>query len=915
MVQIAFFLQYGTQLRRTRGNLIPQLEGLAIAAMRDAGGEIAGGGGNLRASFDEGAPGFWLDMLFLIERLSEIVGDVAGDLCGHSVILARELPEGTDRLCRLMSGAVGGGGVFLDGTAAGALRPYVTVEDHGKWGGTAFFKMGEEKVFVSTARGGFALSEKNIRLFEPGRRPAVLVAGNFFEGRRDSLYAHVARFADPEAQTGAEGGRLPPLFLRFGSGGLNAVADAWPAWAGEDALDGADRERLVGMRDFLFRQRLRRDASPFAAGIAREFIESLLTLHAARAAREGVRPAVVIENVDAAEPDAADIVVAALVTRKDFVVAGTCAPGSELAGNPAGWKRIFATRFARDGGAPAGIPDTELPPDLWEIGYLCLLIGGIWPPDATLRMLGEMGKSPGATSRAVSMLHALRIIDTPLDPRSWQESFRERAETALGGRAEGLRTLVRGRLLEWVARRKISPCANLLRILAELGAPDGMDEAIILKSIHGELACNDGATLARFVDSGECEAAIGAERAPAVAYAVRGLLALHFGGEREVTDALSDAPPECSAFPLLKAQMFLNQSLYHLGWHDGESAKRTTNAATLLCQGYGNSWLSRCHRLFALASLSVRRVGETNEYLGFALENAAKSGEPHEIGLASFYTASVQLLHGNLSKSQFLVRRALRHFLEAGSPEWADRSRFLDGRILFETGAYREAADVFAGIRGRPHGGGFREKASLLEAWGSRCEIYDAASLGLPPPPRQGTRPGDAEIFDAEAMFLAGDFEGAVALADRVAGSGGGAELFYGTEQPDWRSGFAQCELLYFPWHYLRDRMLGTFRALAQSRLSPQDGNMALGSMREILHGGRFTEIDPSDAFFHYALYMIQRQTDAGAIDLRTAVSMAYKKMQVRSERIDDPGMRRRFISRPYWNKTLEATAKELRIV
>jgi len=904
MVQLAFFLRFKLQLQRTRPNLVPRLEDMAAKAVREAGGELAGGGGAIRAAFDENSPGFWLDMLLLVERLARIVEGAETDLHGHSVLLGEAMPSGSERLCRVLSGGFHGGGVYLDEKAAAALRPYVTVEEQGKWEGVAFFKLKEEKIFVPTARTGFLLPEKNVRLFEPGRRPSVLVSGRLFEGKRDNLYRRVAGFSGQDAAAEP----LPPLFVRFGSGGLNAIADAWPSWIGEDDADPKTLAKMAAMREFLFRHRLRVEPSHFAAGMAREFFGELLAIYGSCAARKGMQPVAILENIGAAEPAAADIAIETLAARKDFVFAGLLS-GEIGKAESAKWDALFPRKLkATDKGEPRG-QAPELPPDLWEMGYACALLGRIFPPDLIPGALGEMGKNPGMISRSVSLLHALRVIDTPLDPRPWREDFAAMAEAALAGEKKSrLRALVRERLLAWVAKKRLAPCASLLERLAELGGGE-TDDALVLQAVHGELGCADGAALERLAD--RAEAAVGEGRAGALRYAARALLALHYGGERKIREAFASEPPECPAHPLLKAQALLCQSLYHLGWHDGGAATKAAKAATLLCQKSGSSWLSRCHRLFALASLSERRIGETNEYLGFALENAIKSGDPQEIGLSSYYTAAVQLLHGNLSRARTLAGKALGNFLEAGSPEWADRSRFLEGRIAFENGGYAEAALAFEGVRDRPHGGGMREKIGLMDAWAYRAATYAARS----PAPRPKDRVPDADLFELEALYFGADYPRLARLSGKLAAAPPKDELFYGTEQPDWRSGFAQCELLFFSWHDFRSRMLGAYRSIAQSHLSPREGKMAVHSMQQILQNNRFAEIDPCDTFYHYAHYEILSQTGAGQIDLRTTASMARKRMQIRSGRIDSPETRRQYLTQPYWNKALEEAARELKLV
>ncbi|MCL2610008.1 MAG: hypothetical protein FWD94_08915, partial [Treponema sp.] len=666
------------------------------------------------------------------------------------------------------------------------------------------------------------------------------------------------------------------------------------------------------MRDFFFRQRLRARPSSFAVPLADRFFGLLLETYRAHMTGLGLVPAIAIENLalSSREPEAQDIVLRALADRKGDIVVGL-GPAEAMGHWPAGpWVHFFESEFHldhRDSG-PQAMP--ELPEDLWELGYLCFLLGRIFPPNLIPGLLREMGKSANVGARAVSLLYALGVFDTPLDTRPWNLGFREAAEEALGGKKDVLRDLVRERLLAWVAARKIVPCIGLLERLGELSGNKEIEESLILAALHFELSCSDGSEIRDFLDSPDAERIVGQTRLAVLRHVALNLLAVHFDRDGGVYAAFDLGIPDCADFPLLKTQAHLNRALYHLGWHDGEFAKREIKNATMLCQKSGNSWLARCHRLFALGSISAKQVGETNEYLGFALENAAKSGDSQELGMACFYTASVRLLHGNLSGAMAMAEKALGHFLRSGSPEWVDRCRFLQGRLTFEYGGYVEAGKIFQGIALSPNGGRSPEKTALLAAWAYRSAVY--LDAGTANPPLQRTP--DLDIFELEALFFRDDHAGASGLLAKLADAiPDDTEIFYRTEQADWRSGFSQCELLCFSWYEIRNRLFSTYRALIRS-LSPDEGKIAQNAIRHILRNNRFAEIDPGDVFFHYALCRILKQTGASQIDMRTAASVAQKRLQVRSDRIDSPEIRRKYLE-AHWNRRLQDTAREFMLL
>jgi hypothetical protein len=55
--------------------------------------------------------------------------------------------------------------------------------------------------------------------------------------------------------------------------------------------------------------------------------------------------------------------------------------------------------------------------------------------------------------------------------------------------------------------------------------------------------------------------------------------------------------------------------------------------------------------------------------------------------------------------------------------------------------------------------------------------------------------------------------------------------------------------------------------------------------------------------------------TDSSQVDISTAVSVAFKRLQSRAARIDDAEIRRQYLTQPLWNKALEQAARELKLV
>jgi tetratricopeptide (TPR) repeat protein len=311
----------------------------------------------------------------------------------------------------------------------------------------------------------------------------------------------------------------------------------------------------------------------------------------------------------------------------------------------------------------------------------------------------------------------------------------------------------------------------------------------------------------------------------------------------------------------------------------------------------------------ALSSLSYKRIGETIDYLGFALDNAVISGEPQEMGMAAYYAASVQLLYGNLSLSKKLAERAQRHFLEAGSPDWADRSRFLEGRLAFESGYYQQAIELFEDILKNPYGDSSSEKINLLETWAYRAKLYVQKNHCNQPQSPHPNR--DALLFALEGLYMSGEEYNSMAEKPLLPGEEG----FIYTEQPDWRSGFAQCELLFFTWENFWKRMFGAWYSLVQCRLSPKNSEEAIITMQQVIRDRQFPEIDPHDIFYYYACYQVYEHVGANRVDISTAASLAFKRLQSRASRIDDMETYRHYSKQQYWNKALGQAAVKYMLV
>jgi hypothetical protein len=552
--------------------------------------------------------------------------------------------------------------------------------------------------------------------------------------------------------------------------------------------------------------------------------------------------------------------------------------------------------------------------DLWELSYAFALLGRYFPGPLLTRLLVEGGKSPRMISRALDMLIRSGIMDTGQDPRPRIRNFLPRAEAILGERKTLVRRMVQDRLLDWVFAGRFHPCFALLDALADLGGGEVFEtikrgDELILKSLVMDLSKGYSAGFERALREGRLESVVGAQRAPTVDYLLRGLKALLEEDGEGIREAFRSGLAEDRIYPPFKAQVLVNAAAYFLGIRDIDSAQSAVKEAFVLSQNAPWSGLAQSNRILSLVNLSKQRIGETVEYAGFAVENAEKSGNYEELALASYYDATVQALYGNISLAERLAAAAEIHAAQAGRSEWADRARFFRGKLAFDLGRYQDALLFFQDAAENPAGNPSAEKHALLEAWAYRARIYSQNPLLSGP---RGNL--DAELFKIEGAYLAGDYNRTAELA-AVLGETLSGEGFIYTEQPDWRSGFAQCELLLLPPREFWGRMVSVYRALALCHLSPAGGAEALKIMQRVLRDERLSETDPCDAFYYYAWYQVLEESGAAQVDMNTAISMAFKQLQRRASRIDDPKTRQIYLTQPRWNGALSLAAREHRLI
>ncbi|MDR2052075.1 MAG: hypothetical protein LBP80_01555 [Treponema sp.] len=924
MIRLLFSLRYQTQIRRTRPKLYSSLEDSVLKNITASGGTVRIERQYVVASFNDKAISFWLNMICVLENIKKILDEAASELYGYIYLIGEDLDEEDFHL--MYSLPSGGTGIWCDYSVQQALSPYALFENNYEEiknipAGDGYNRIKAFRSFPGQETGKIFPYRENIhKILKQRALKNVVLAGPRFIGKRDGL-----RFYCVNLLKG-----LPVLRIVFGVGGnsmgcfTDAFTDEIRGFIIPFAVQGGIEE-LDKLAETIFQERFRRQYSPYFVRRTRRFMELLFEFYekAVYANRDtaSIKPLLILENINFADIPSVELFTGLFQDRiqANYLVYGSFSenvPADNKGSNLDAWTRVFSRviQVSLEDFSPQEPP--EMTRDLWELAYSFSLFRRYFPRALFLPLFEEAQVNPLMVSRALDIFASQGVIDSREDPQPRIADFDNQAERILGERKHLIQAMVSGRILAWVNRGAFRPCYNLLEALADIGG-EGSD-SLIMDSIAGDIMNNTYRDIEEALRKKRFVQVVGSRRLAALLYIFSSLRALIHQGEDEIRRAFLEPVPDVDAIPLYKARILSNLAAFHLGVQDIPAAYEAVKESMILSQNQKEGrGLVQAHRLFSLVNIYKQRVGEAIDYSDFAIENAERADLFDELAITAYYAAGIHLLFGNLSKAERLARQADEAASITGRIEWADRSRFLLGRLRFETGRYKEARDIFAGLLEQDIPGASKNREPVLRAWIYRSRVF----LRQLPGNLSDTAVSDARLFEIEAACLAGEYERTIKLADNFSTALPDTRFIF-IEQPDWWSGFAQCELLLFPPKDFFNRLLSAYRALALSKLgktaasgNSMAGEMALDGMRRVIREEGFPQTDPNDVFYYYSHYCVLRETGAVEVDMDTAVSIAFKRLQSRAGHIDDIETKRAYLSLNHWNKALGQAAKAHRLI
>ena len=927
MVKMLFYVRFRSQLRRTRPQLIAALEDAVIKAVSAAGGRVEPRRKVLAAFFDEGRIGFWLDMVIFLERVHRALEKASEELYGYVLTLGRDVPEASAlKLCCFPrefreKGDRPGTGIWCSEEVREVLDYYMIFDP-----GRTFYSNPQSKEDSDESES--FLPEEYRELLE--WRP--------FGAKAEDLSCRVSAKLS---------GDTPPLSVRFGAGGcaLICFVDTFTPLIRSfitDTVSARTMEELDSAASLLFGERLRQELSPYTTNQARRFFRSLLAAYIAAVKARGARGALILEALHFADTAAFKVfkeVYLSLGKEKELLllVAGNSTEKSVKNWSNALNQVIVNTRDDASLPEAINLKQDTLPHELLEVAYNISVLGKYFPDHLFPQLFEEEGLGREMYFRALTMLLPGGMFAGGCS-RSGMSVFAVRGEKALHARKEKIRAAARKIILAWVGSGKLRPCFNLLSILLELG--ERADDALILRAIRADVFNGTTDGIEKAMKKGRFASIVGEWNVPVLSYIYKTLKALATGEKEGIEQIFQEPAP-----PMLvennkpfhgayQAQVQINLAAFYIGTRNSDAASEAVRQAMFLNRNLGKNAVP-AHRLFSLVNLSRKRIDDALEYISYALEQAENMEQGEELVVTCCFASSINFLYGNLSKALRIALRAEEVALTHGQSRWLARARFLQGKIKFEIGQYEDALEIFESLDNAVTGEAVFHPAMMANtarAWMYRAKVF----LGRLPADSETLwnevkSPSllDGRLFEIEAAYFAADYEKAKMLAERFLASTGeeqsgsySAGLYYGkhfffTEQPDWRSGFAQCENMLFSGKAQETRMAWIYRTLSQCALRPSREAKAgiLGGMQRFMRDELLPDTDPNDAFYFCAWYCMLRDTDSAQVDIHTAVSMAYKRLQRRAARIDDIKTSQSFLALSRWNSTLRLAAREYKLI
>jgi tetratricopeptide (TPR) repeat protein len=938
MIEVVFLLKFHNQIKRTRPEVFSFLEKAITEQAEASGAEVRHERCFIITKFDERAPAFALDLLLLIEKIQSVLATVSPHIYGWNTAVLRE-PADNDlypflpALFRAFSANVKDitdnenvlDGIWCHASLREELEAFI------QFGNPLRFEQGEPIIYAGdfvpidsikpTKKKdcGIALKKRIIPILEEKKFENYLIVAPSSDSSGENVrFEFLAQQGQEYTEPWTQDGFLP-LVIRFGeeSAGLGCFSASLTAEIQHlltPHVSAEEMARLLSLCAIINQHFLSRQASSYLFENAQTFFSALLLYYFKAAGNLKKQPFILLENIQNATVQATKIFFSALDTTGE-IASSTVLGTSVTEEIPAKWQSLFKHIYiVQPSEAVQQSPRIPALPDaLWEIAYMVCLFRKYFPYNELRTLFYEESKNEAFLERAFLMLEEYGLVHSKADPKILFPDFEKAAADKLGDRAVFVQNIISRRLYTWLSDGRLKVTFDLIIALHELG--NDIDDQLLLDSITSDVTNGTFLFIKKNIKNGMFDRVCGAERAASLHFIFNSLKVLLFGNERAVKNVFASIERDQSRQKKQTTRYQTEESsviaLYWLGMNDRIAAKDAAKRAVMLCQGDPKSAsLSRVYRIMALVNLSGGQLSDTMDYIAFAIDNAIKCGDHNELALSGYYASGIHYLFGNISKALRLIDLAKKSAFDSGRLEWLVRSRFFEGRIMFETGNYTKALSIWEDLLKEMDGKTETDAYKTISAWIYRCKIYlKTVTFG-----EHIECNIDFSLFEIEACYFAGDYNTAVQKAASFI-ENIPEPAFQFTEQPDWSSGFSGLEFILFDKKDFLVRFVTAYRCLAMCRLDKTNAAEAVHDIEYSMRNERFNGADPNNPFLFYACFRVLEEAGASEVDKNTAISMAFKCLQSRASRIDDLYTKRNFLNQQFWNKLLYQTAKNYKLI
>jgi hypothetical protein len=327
---------------------------------------------------------------------------------------------------------------------------------------------------------------------------------------------------------------------------------------------------------------------------------------------------------------------------------------------------------------------------------------------------------------------------------------------------------------------------------------------------------------------------------------------------------------------------------------------------------------AKAHRVLGLCSLAQEQVQEGADYLSNAYDIAEAVPEPLECILSAISEAAADFTLGDLGRAVAKAEAAADWSIRSFRADWESAAYFVQGRADLEIGRCEAAEELFGRVRAVARVYGQAEAAQRAEIWTGRAAAYSGSGSRAREILSRFGDDAEAIWFLAELELLEGAPSKAASLAARAL-SLEPRPVFASADSFDWSSGYASLEGRAVGFltgrSYLRDQ-IEAFGEFAAGMASPAEEALSRATrLASMAREDRLAALHPSAHIYLFYRYLILERAAPSSMDGATALSKAFKALQLRSMRLGEAPLKDGFLESNRWNRQLVEAARLRKLI